>query len=51
MTSKTADILEGEKDAPGQAGARVLTGGKPVDRPGSFYASTVLTNIPKDSPA
>jgi succinate-semialdehyde dehydrogenase / glutarate-semialdehyde dehydrogenase len=33
------------------AGARVLTGGKPLDRPGSFYAPTVLTDVPKDSPA
>src|SRR5450755_1412012 len=33
------------------AGARVLTGGERLDRPGSFYAPTVLTNIPKDSPA
>src|SRR5260221_10497153 len=33
------------------AGAKVLTGGKPLDRPGNFYAPTVLTNIPKGSPA
>jgi succinate-semialdehyde dehydrogenase / glutarate-semialdehyde dehydrogenase len=33
------------------AGARVLTGGKPVDLPGCFYAPTVLTDIPLDSPA
>jgi succinate-semialdehyde dehydrogenase/glutarate-semialdehyde dehydrogenase len=33
-----------------KAGARLLTGGKPVERPGNFYAATVLTNIPKDSP-
>jgi len=33
------------------AGARVLTGGKRLDRPGNFYAPTVLTNIPPDSPA
>ena len=33
------------------AGARVLTGGKPIDRPGNFYEPTVLTNIPKNSPA
>jgi succinate-semialdehyde dehydrogenase/glutarate-semialdehyde dehydrogenase len=33
------------------AGARVLTGGHPLDRRGSFYAPTVLTDIPKDSPA
>ena len=35
-----------------EEGARVLTGGKPLsDRPGNFYAPTVLTNIPKNSPA
>jgi succinate-semialdehyde dehydrogenase/glutarate-semialdehyde dehydrogenase len=33
------------------AGGRILTGGKPLDRPGNFYAPTVLTNIPEDSPA
>jgi succinate-semialdehyde dehydrogenase/glutarate-semialdehyde dehydrogenase len=33
------------------AGARLLTGGQPLNRPGSFYAPTVLTDIPKDSPA
>ena len=33
------------------AGARVLTGGHPLDRPGYFYAPTVLTDIPKNSPA
>jgi len=32
-------------------GARLLTGGHPLARPGSFYAPTVLTDIPKDSPA
>jgi succinate-semialdehyde dehydrogenase/glutarate-semialdehyde dehydrogenase len=33
------------------AGARLLTGGHPLKGPGSFYAPTVLTDIPKDSPA
>ncbi len=33
------------------AGARVLTGGHPLNLPGNFYAPTVLTDIPKDSPA
>src|SRR5580658_3258338 len=33
------------------AGARVLTGGHPLDRPGNFYAATVLTDIPQGSPA
>jgi succinate-semialdehyde dehydrogenase / glutarate-semialdehyde dehydrogenase len=49
----TADAvvsLQADVDATVKAGARVLTGGKPVDGPGSFYAPTVLTDIPKDSP-
>jgi len=33
------------------AGAKLLTGGKAVNGPGNFYLPTVLTNIPKDSPA
>ena len=33
------------------AGAKVLTGGQPLKRPGNFYAPTVLTDIPKTSPA
>ena len=33
------------------AGARLLTGGRPLPRSGNFYAPTVLTNIPKNSPA
>jgi succinate-semialdehyde dehydrogenase / glutarate-semialdehyde dehydrogenase len=34
-----------------QAGAKLLTGGKPVSGPGYFYEPTALTNIPKESPA
>jgi succinate-semialdehyde dehydrogenase/glutarate-semialdehyde dehydrogenase len=34
-----------------QAGAKLLTGGQPLPGPGNFYPPTVLTNIPKDSPA
>jgi len=34
-----------------QAGAKVLTGGHPLKRPGNYYAPTVLTNIPRNSPA
>jgi succinate-semialdehyde dehydrogenase/glutarate-semialdehyde dehydrogenase len=33
------------------AGAKLLTGGHPLKRPGNYYAPTVLTNIPKESPA
>jgi succinate-semialdehyde dehydrogenase / glutarate-semialdehyde dehydrogenase len=34
-----------------QAGAKLLTGGHPLAQPGNFYAPTVLTNVPKGSPA
>jgi succinate-semialdehyde dehydrogenase / glutarate-semialdehyde dehydrogenase len=34
-----------------QAGAKLLTGGKPIEGRGYFYEPTVLTNIPKESPA
>jgi succinate-semialdehyde dehydrogenase / glutarate-semialdehyde dehydrogenase len=33
------------------AGARLLTGGKRLEGPGNYYAPTVLTDIPKTSPA
>ena len=32
-------------------GARILTGGRRLDRQGNYYAPTVLTDVPKDSPA
>ena len=34
-----------------EMGARVLLGGKRLDRKGNFFAPTVLTDIPKGSPA
>jgi succinate-semialdehyde dehydrogenase/glutarate-semialdehyde dehydrogenase len=46
VTSLHADVCSTVK-----AGAKVLTGGKPAPGPGSFYLPTVLTDIPKDSPA
>ncbi len=50
----TPQILE---DVDGQvrksvgAGARVLTGGKPMEGPGNFYPPTAITDIPEESPA
>jgi succinate-semialdehyde dehydrogenase/glutarate-semialdehyde dehydrogenase len=32
-------------------GARLATGGRRIERPGNFYAPTVLADIPADSPA
>jgi len=43
--------LDRDVQATVEAGAKVLTGGKPLDRPGNFYAPTVLTHIPEGSPA
>jgi succinate-semialdehyde dehydrogenase/glutarate-semialdehyde dehydrogenase len=31
-----------------RSGARVLTGGQPIDRPGNFYTPTVLADMPRD---
>jgi succinate-semialdehyde dehydrogenase/glutarate-semialdehyde dehydrogenase len=33
------------------AGARALTGGHRIERPGNYYAPTVLVDVPEDSPA
>ena len=33
------------------AGARILTGGKALDRPGNYYAPTVIVDIPQGSAA
>jgi succinate-semialdehyde dehydrogenase / glutarate-semialdehyde dehydrogenase len=42
--------LDADVKATIKAGAKAVTGGKPLDGPGYYYAPTVLTNIPKDSP-
>ncbi|HEX8394041.1 MAG TPA: NAD-dependent succinate-semialdehyde dehydrogenase [Longimicrobium sp.] len=34
-----------------EAGARVLTGGSPMDGPGFFYPPTILADIPESAPA
>src|ERR1700682_2074723 len=49
-TADAVTTLQKDVDATVKAGARVLTGGKALDRPGNYYAPTVLTNIPKESP-
>jgi succinate-semialdehyde dehydrogenase/glutarate-semialdehyde dehydrogenase len=50
----TPDILEGlhaQVRRSVEMGARLLTGGRKLDRPGNFYAPTVLADVPADSPA
>ena len=50
----TADILAGlhaQVEASVGAGARLLAGGRRLERPGNYYAPTVLSDPPADSPA
>jgi len=46
-----AEGLDGQVRRSVQAGARLLTGGKRLERPGNYYAPTVLTDIPESAPA
>lgn len=50
-TSEAVKDLDADVQKTVSAGAKLLTGGKPVAGPGNFYEPTVLTSIPKDSPA
>jgi succinate-semialdehyde dehydrogenase/glutarate-semialdehyde dehydrogenase len=50
----TPAILEGLADQVERsiaAGARLLTGGRRLDRRGNYYAPTVLADVPRDAPA
>jgi succinate-semialdehyde dehydrogenase/glutarate-semialdehyde dehydrogenase len=49
-----ADLLEAlarQVDESVARGARVLTGGSRLDRPGYYYSPTVLIDIPRETPA
>ena len=50
-TADAVKSLDADVQKSVQAGAKVLTGGHPLTIPGSYYAPTVLTDIPKSSPA
>ncbi len=50
-TADAVKTLDADVQKTVKAGAKLLTGGHPLKREGNFYAPTVLTNIPKDSPA
>jgi succinate-semialdehyde dehydrogenase/glutarate-semialdehyde dehydrogenase len=50
-TPDILETLEAQVRRTVEMGARVLTGGRRLDRPGSFYAPTVLTDIPDGAPA
>ena len=50
-TAAIRDQLDQQVQASVAAGAKLVTGGKKLDREGYFYAPTVLTDIPPDAPA
>src|ERR1700730_15909184 len=50
-TADAVKSLDADVQKTVQAGAKVLTGGHPLNLPGNYYAPTVLTDIPKESPA
>jgi succinate-semialdehyde dehydrogenase / glutarate-semialdehyde dehydrogenase len=50
-TAQILEDLDGQVRRSIEMGARVLTGGRRLDRPGNYYAPTVLVDAPKDSPA
>jgi succinate-semialdehyde dehydrogenase/glutarate-semialdehyde dehydrogenase len=50
-TADAVKSLDADVQTSIKAGAKLLTGGHPLKLPGNYYAPTVLTNIPKNSPA
>jgi succinate-semialdehyde dehydrogenase/glutarate-semialdehyde dehydrogenase len=50
-TADAVKSLDADVQSSVKAGAELLTGGHPLKLPGNYYAPTVLTNIPKNSPA
>ncbi len=50
-TAEVRDLLEEQVNKSVKMGARVLLGGKRLDKPGNFFAPTVLADIPENSPA
>ncbi|MGH8520521.1 MAG: aldehyde dehydrogenase family protein [Gammaproteobacteria bacterium] len=50
-TAQILETVERQVNESVQAGARLLTGGKRLDRPGNFYQVSALAQIPQDAPA
>jgi succinate-semialdehyde dehydrogenase / glutarate-semialdehyde dehydrogenase len=50
-TPQILETVESQVNASVKAGARLLIGGKRLDRPGNFYQVSALAQIPRDAPA
>jgi len=49
INARARDAMTGLVDDAGGHGAKVLTGGAPVDRPGHFFEPTVLIDVPREA--
>ncbi len=49
-TAQILETVERQVNESVQAGARLLTGGKRLERPGNFYQVSALAEIPKEAP-
>lgn len=50
ITAEAVEKLHSQVERSVEMGAKVLTGGEPLDREGNFYAPTVLTDVTDDMP-
>jgi succinate-semialdehyde dehydrogenase/glutarate-semialdehyde dehydrogenase len=50
-TPQILDALDDQVRRSVAAGARLLTGGRRLERPGNYYAPTVLADVPETAPA
>lgn len=50
-TPQILEDVDEQVQATVRAGATLLTGGRRLDRPGNFYAPTVLADVPRDAEA
>jgi len=50
-TAQILETVQRQVDESVRAGARLLTGGKRLDRPGNFYQVSALARIPQNAPA
>jgi succinate-semialdehyde dehydrogenase/glutarate-semialdehyde dehydrogenase len=51
VSADAVTVLHADVQKTVAAGARLLTGGMPASMPGSFYLPTVLSHVPRNSPA
>lgn len=51
MNAKAVIEIDGQVKASIQKGARLVTGGAPLNRTGAFYAPTILADVTKEMPA